>query len=179
MPDQVKTFDSQNVQYETRRRVAYHTGMFGALILLAAAILLLIATNVRHPFSWLAGIGTVCLLPIAYLGYRIYRLSQVVWYIKISSEHVEGYDYARRKVRLAWPTIKQIEISGNELTITTHDGRFITLPPDFTEFSAVGHCLFDHAQAKDVAIYVEGRAWDSLSVYTLFPFLEGDEPAAF
>lgn len=179
MADHSSSFDSQNVQYKTRRRIAYHTGIFGTLILLSAAVLLLITTNVRHPFSWLAGIGTVCLLPIAYLGYRIYRLSQIVWYVKISPDHVEGYDYARRKIRVQWPQIKHLEITNSELTITTKNGRFLTLPPDFADFAAVGHLLFDYSQDRDIPVYIDGVPWHSLSAYTLFPFLEDDEPAAF
>lgn len=174
-----RSFDSQQVQYDTRRQIALHTGMFGLLVVLSLGVLLIVTASVRHPVSWMVGVGTVCLLPVTYVGYRIYRLSQIVWFIKITPERLEGYDYARRKIRLPWKAIRCIDINRGELTVTSRDGRFITLPPDFTEFSAVGHLLFDEAEQRRIPIFIDGRAWESLSIYTLFPFLNDDKPAAF
>ena len=174
-----RSFDSQQVQYATRRQIAVQTGMFGLMVILSLALLLIVTTSVQHPISWMVGMGTLCVLPITYIGYRIYRLTQVVWYIKITPERLEGYDYARRKIRLSWTKIRCIDISGHELTVTAEDGRFITLPPDFSAFSTVGHLLFEEAQQRRIPVFIDGHAWDSLSIYRLFPFLKDDRPAAF
>jgi hypothetical protein len=179
MARKTATFNSHDIRYETRRRIAFHTGIFAMAVVLSCGLLLVVGTNVRHPVNWFVGLGMVCLLPTLYLGYRIYRLSQVVWYIKVTPDQLEGYDYARRKIRISWTDIARIDITAHALTVISTDGRFITLPSNFSEFSTVGHLLFDAAREKEIRVCIDGRAWDALSIYALFPFLEDDQRAAF
>lgn len=179
MTNRCKIFDSQQVQHSIRRRIAYHTGIFTAVVLLALGLFLVLTSNARQPVLWGTGLVVFFGLPIAYLGYRIYQLSQVVWHIELSDQYVEGYDYARRKIRLAWDRISRIDLSNHALTLYDTEGHYITLPSEFTAFADVGHLIFDQAEQREIPLYVDGQSWQTLDVRTLFPFLEDDTPAAF
>lgn len=180
MSDEYQSFDSPDVQRSTRRGIALHTGLLFAGLLLTVGCVLLFAGRPRYPNSWSVIAALVGAGPVGYLGLRLYRLSHVVWLVKLYDERIEGYDYARRKIILSLDRLKRIDLqSDSSLLLTGETGATIRIPGEFTDFPDVAHEVIAHCDTDRADVYVENRHLERLPVVHLLPQTEGDEPATY
>lgn len=180
MSGHYQAFDSKDVRVTTRRHIAYHTGLLFGVLFLTLGGILLIAGRARYPAWWGLVIGAAGLVPGSYFGLRIFRLSHVVWLVKLFEDRVEGFDYARRKMVLHWSAVRRVDFQhDHSILLTGEHGTTIRVPATFDEFPALAHAVFAKLNPAAVSIRINGRGLDELSVRTFFPEAEGDEPAAY
>lgn len=171
-----EVFDNEQVQLLTRKQAA---GMFVVpLSVLGVGLLLLILSREGHLGELLAGslIFPAWLFTLAFLVRRILRLRRLVWCLKLSDTLVAGYDYARRQTCMPWSEVQRIDLTAGGLVIEGSEGRVLELSPLFTDFAALSHRVVQYAEQHGIPVYVDGRPWEEVDVYRLFPFLEEGLP---
>lgn len=175
-----QVFDSKDVRVTTRRHIAYHTGLLFGVLFLTLGGILLVAGRARYPTWWSLVIGAAGLVSGSYFGLRVFRLSHVVWLVKLFENRIEGFDYARRKMVMPWSAVRRVDFQhDHSILLTGENGTTIRVPATFDEFPALAHAVFAKLNPTAVSIRINGRGLDELSVRTLFPEAEGDEPAAY
>ena len=180
MSGQYQAFDSKDVRVTTRRQIAYHTGLLFGVVFLTVGGMLLVAGRARYPTWWSLVIGAAGLVPGGYFGLRVYRLSHVVWLVKLFEDRIEGFDYARRKMALGWSAVRRVEFQhDHSILLAGENGTTIRVPASFDEFPALSHAIFAKLNPAAVSVRINGRGLNELSVRTLFPEAEGDEPATY
>jgi hypothetical protein len=124
----------------------------------------------------LAGVLIVAsgLLAARLLARRFGRLRRIVWCVKISDRRIEGYGYNRRKIAFDWLQVHRVELTEAGLTVVGPDSQCIDVPHLFPDFAELSHRIVGHAEFYGVPIFIDGRPWQSLDVYALFPFLADD-----
>ena len=170
-----EVFENDEVQWRTRRHAALLTSMATAAILLTVGVALTAwADLIALPLAsgalaliWAsAGIGLA-------VGFR--RLRRMAWCVKVSEAGIVCYDYARRPVRLGWDCIERIDLLRAGLLIVGPAPCLVVVSHLFPDFPALSHSLVDQAEAHGVSVYVDGRPWQSLDVYSHFPELTEGE----
>lgn len=175
-----QSFDSPDVQRSTRRSIALHTGLLFGGLLLTTGCILLISGRPRYPNSWSVIAAVVGAGPLGYVGLRLYRLSHVVWLVKLYDERIDGYDYARRKITVSLDRLKRIDLqSDSSLLLTADSGATIRIPGAFTDFPDLAHAVIARCDTDRTDVYVENRPLERLPVAHLLPQTEGDEPATY
>lgn len=176
MAEWYEVFDNEQVQFDTRKRVAR---LVGALVVLAGAVVGLLPV-LWHllPSALLAvGIGGGLLLGVFVWASRAFlQLRSVVWCIKLSVHRVVGYDYARRKAVLPWTEVERVELDAAGLLIVGapregRPGRVLRIPFLFPDFAHLSHRVAEYAEAHGLPICVDGRPWQLLDVSALYPFM--------
>ncbi|MEX0821705.1 MAG: hypothetical protein WD021_06135 [Rhodothermales bacterium] len=167
-------YENVDVQRITRSKAAGVTGLV-AVVLLVGVIPITLGLEGTIPL-WVAvpfalGIWT------AYAAWWIRRLEQlrrVVWCVKISREEIAGYDYARRRIIIPWPDVERVEIGESDLTIYGPPATSLEITHLFEDFPEVSHRVIENARRHDLPVFVNGKPWQQLDVYEVFPFLSSD-----
>ena len=174
-----EVFDNEQVQLATRRQAAKLTAwvVVGVLCTVAALIfghagyVSMPLAGVFFLFFWLAVVRV--------FARRMRRLRRVVWCLKLSDRHLVGYDYTRRKTVLDWTKLQRVEIGSEGLVLRGPELCFFEISHQFPDFAHLSHRILYYAEFYDVPIYVDGRPWQDVDVYHLFPFLDqGAAPSA-
>lgn len=171
-----EVFDDEHVQFRVRRRAARQVAsMLAALAALACGGVILSEAwgSGWGAFGFAALLGLVAVIATAA---SLARLRGIVWCIKLSSHHVVGYDYARRRIALEWDDVELVDVTDQALLIV---GRptgphipTLLVPSRFASYVALSHRIIRYAEAHAVPVCVEGRPWQLLDVEALFPFLQ-------
>lgn len=171
MADWYEVFDNEQVQLLTRKRVAALGG--GAVVLL---VLTLVALALAHrglvPLPVLAafvGGGWAAAALVALV--RLRRLRRVVWCVKLSDARIVGYDYARHKTPLDWHDVARIELAPQGLLLVGPGRLSLVIPHLFPEYATLSHRVVAYAERHQIPVFVDGRPWELLDVYAVFPFL--------
>ena len=176
MAEWYEVFDNEQVQFDTRRRVAR---LGGALVVLTGAVVGLLPV-LWHllPSGLLAiGIGGGLLLGVfAWASRAFLQLRSVVWCVKLSVHRIVGYDYARRKAVLSWTEVERVELDAAGLLIVEapaegRPGRVLRIPFLFPDFAHLSHRVVEYAEAHGLPVCVDGRPWQLLDVSALYPFM--------
>lgn len=176
MAEWYEVFDNEQVQFETRKRVAR---LAGALTVLVAATLGLAPVLAHVLSSALLAIGLaggLLLGTLVWSSRAFMRLRSVMWCVKLSVHRVVGYDYARRKAVLPWTEVERIELDDEGLLIIgapreARPGRMLRIPYLFPDFSRLSHRVVEYAEAHGLPVCVDGRPWQFLDVTTVYPFM--------
>lgn len=169
-----EVFDNEEVQLQARRQAAQLTALAVATILLTFTLTALGIERIL-PLPAVAGLllaiwfGTVW-----WIGSRMRRLRRIVWCIKLSEERVVGYDYTRRKAVLAWDQIHRVELTPNGLLLTGAAPFSFEIPHLFPDFATLSHRIVHYAEQHGVPVLIDGKPWEAIDVYRLFPFLADD-----
>jgi hypothetical protein len=182
MAEWYEVFDNEQVQLDTRKRVAR---LAGALVVLVGAVVGLAPVLLHLSASPLLVLGLVggALLGLAVWASRAFlRLRSVVWCIKLSVHRVVGYDYARRKAVLPWTDVERVELDAQGLLIAGapgegRPGRLLRVPFLFPDFARLSHRVVEYAEAHGLPVCVDGRPWQFLDVSVLYPFMAAYEIA--
>lgn len=176
MSDWYEVFDNEQVQFDTRKRVARLVGTLVVVLGAIAGAIPLILLHTPFPLLGLglAGCGIVGVLVWASRAFL--RLQSVVWCVKLSVHRVVGYDYARRKSVLSWTEVERIELDATGLVIAQRPpegrpGRVLRIPYLFPDFAPLSHRVVEYAEAHGLPVCVNGRPWQLLDVSTLYPFM--------
>lgn len=182
MAEWYEVFDNEQVQLDTRKRVARLAGavvvLVGAAVGLAPVLLYLLPSALLA----VALVGGALLGVFAWASRAFLRLRSVVWCIKLSVHRVVGYDYARRKAVLPWTEVERIELDAGGLVIAGvpregRPGRVLRIPFLFPDFARLSHRAVEYAEAHGLPVCVEGRPWQLLDVSALYPFMASYEIA--
>lgn len=171
MPSRPATFDADEVHFRTRRQALRLSGLAAATAAgTLLAVLLAYAGTVSAP---LAGVA-VCLSWVGTVWWTARqrrRLRRVVWCVKLSREGAEGYDYARRRVRLRWEQVRRVELASGGLRLVGPPPCFMHVPALFPDYVELGHQVADHAEGRAIPICIDGRPYEQMDVYGAFPDL--------
>jgi hypothetical protein len=182
MAEWYEVFDNEQVQLDTRKRVARLAGavvvLVGAVVGLAPVLLHLLPS----PLLAVALSAAALLGVFAWASRAFLRLRSVVWCIKLSVHRVVGYDYARRKTVLPWTEIERVELDAGGLVIAGapregRPGRVLRIPFLFPDFARLSHRAVEYAEAHGLPVCIEGRPWQLLDVSALYPFMASYEIA--
>ncbi len=174
MPHWYEVFDNEEVQRLSRKRaaalIALATTLFvGTLTLLVMNREGVVSTTPAGTLitsSWLAAAW--------WITRRLRRLRRLVWCVKLSDNRIEGYDYTRRKTVFEWREVERLELTRHGLVVIGPDECSLEIPHLFPEYALLSHRVVQYADAYGIPIFVNGRPWEDLDVYALFPFLEAD-----
>ena len=177
MSDWYEVFDNEQVQFETRKRVARLVALLVVVVGAVASAVPLILLHTPFP---LFGLGLAILILLGVLGWAsqaFLHLRSVVWCVKLSVHRVVGYDYARRKTVLSWTEVERIELGADGLLIAQvpsegRASRVLRIPFLFPDFASLSHRIVEYAEAHGLPICVNGRPWQLLDVSALYPFME-------
>ncbi len=167
-------YDNVEVQRVTRKQAAAATAI---VTVFGAAGLAAVVLGIDGPLPLWVGLGAAVAAWAAltvWMLRRYQRLRRIVWCIKFSDAEVVGYDYARRRITIPWVKVERLEIGGDSLTIVGPQPASLEITHLFAEFAQVSHCIMRYAERHGVPVFVDGRPWQQLDVYDLFPFLSED-----
>jgi hypothetical protein len=176
MPDWYEVYDDEQVQLRTRQRVGWLSTAAVAALAVGLGSLPLAVLFAPAPILAAAAILGGILAALSVLGWQVNRLRRVVWCLKLSVHRVVGYDYARRKTELPWPSVERVEVDGGGLLL-------VGVPPPsgptpalrvshlFPDYPTLSHRVVEYAEAHGVPVCIEGRPWQLLDVRVLYPFL--------
>lgn len=172
MPHWFEVFDNEKVQLMSRNRAAalIATGM----TLLAGTFLLMAMHHEGILSTAVAGllITTSWLGTLWWIARRLRRLRRLVWCVKLSEDRIVGYDYTRKKTVLHWIRVSRLELAREGLVVVGPDDCSLEIPHLFPEYATLSHRIVRYADNYGIPIFVNGRPWEDLDVYALFPFLE-------
>ncbi|MEP0548496.1 MAG: hypothetical protein ABJF88_16285 [Rhodothermales bacterium] len=176
MSDWYEVFDNEQVQFDTRRRVARLVGVLVVVLGAIAGAIPLILLYVPFPFVALGLVGLVVAGILAWASRAFLRLRSVVWCVKLSVHRVVGYDYARRKSVLPWTEVERVELDAAGLVIAQapaegRPGRVFRIPHLFPDFPRLSHRVVEYAEAHGLPVCVDGRPWQLLDLSALYPFM--------
>lgn len=176
MSDWYEVFDNEQVQFDTRKRVARLVGTLVVVLGAIAGAIPLILLHTPFPLLGLGLAGCGILGVLVWASRAFLRLQSVVWCIKLSVHRVVGYDYARRKSVLPWTEVERIELDATGLVIAQiptegRPGRVFRIPYLFPDFAPLSHRVVEYAEAHGLPVCVNGRPWQLLDVSTLYPFM--------
>lgn len=178
MSNWYEVFDNEEVQWHARRQATRLT------MAAAAAVLITFCIAVLALDGWLALPIAGGLLVTTWLGAvygisrRLRRLRRVVWCIKLSEERVVGYDYTRHKAVMAWAKIQRAELTRDGLLLVGEGACTFHIPHLFPDFAVLSHRVVYYAEQHGVPVFLDGRPWQDLDVYRVFPFLADAAPKA-
>ncbi|MDQ7041788.1 MAG: hypothetical protein Q9M35_12700 [Rhodothermus sp.] len=168
MPESL-VFEDERVLRQLRRQAAWTVavaavGFIGGLVLLSLMR--------RYQIADLPTAGMLCLGwggLTAWAALRLYRLQQHIWRLQLSATALTGYDYGRHAWRIDWSLLDHVELTDQDLRITTRDGRRFVIPGCHADFPELGHALVDKAERLGCPLYVNGRPFEALDIRTLLP----------
>lgn len=167
-------YDNVEIQLITRKQAAVVTGL-AAVVLAVALLCLVLGAMGRLPFvpSFLAAV--VASSSFAWwLMRRIRRLRRIVWCVKLSREEVVGYDYARHRRAIPWRKVERIELGDDGLTVVGPQPFELQIAHVFREFPQVSHRVIHYADRYGIPVFVNGKPWQHINIYDVFPFLADD-----
>ena len=180
MADWYEVFDNEQVQLDTRQRVAQLVVMVAVGLALAVGSVPVMSYYLPSPLL-AVGLGGALLLGIAVWASQLFlRLRSVVWCVKLSVHRIVGYDYARRKSTIPWTRVERIDLDPRGLVIAEapHEsipGRVLCIPHLFPDYAALSHRVVEYAEAHGLPVCVNGRPWQFLDVPTLYSFMSDYE----
>ncbi len=172
MPHWYEVFDNEEVQLLSRKRAAALIAL--AMTLIAVTLTLLAMSREGVAPTALAGvlITSSWLATAWWTARRLRQLRRLVWCVKLSENRIVGYDYTRRKTVLDWRKVERLELTRHGLIVVGPDECSLEIPHLFPEYATLSHRIVRYADAYGIPIFVNGRPWEDLDVYALFPFLE-------
>jgi hypothetical protein len=176
MSDWYEVFDNEQVQFDTRKRVARLVGVLVVLLGTIAGTIPLILLYVPFPVLALGLVAFAVMGLLAWASRAFLRLRSVVWCVKLSVHRVVGYDYARRKSVLSWTEVERVELDPAGLVIAQaptegRPGRVLRIPHLFPDFPRLSHRVVEYAEAHGLPVCVDGRPWQLLDLSALYPFM--------
>jgi hypothetical protein len=173
--DWYEVYDHEGVQLLTRQRVGWLLAAAVAVLLIAIVSVPVALQYAPVPLALLA-VAAGFFVAIALLSRRLLRLRRVVWCVKLSVHRIVGYDYARRKLMLPWPSVERVEVDAEGLLVVGPPGGpggpvVLRIPHLFADYPRLSHRVVEYAEAHGVPVCVEGRPWQLVDLSTLYPFM--------
>ncbi|NBB73848.1 MAG: hypothetical protein GVY35_09230 [Bacteroidetes bacterium] len=169
-------FDASHIQRSIRHRMFRLDVLLCGIGFLTLAALFVGRAGALSP-PGVAGFLTGSLLLIGALIWRRRHLARTIWCVKVSPEGVVGYDCARRKMRIRWTDVEQIDVTDEALLVIESPYRFVTISVSFFDYPTLSHCVLAYAEPHDIPLALEGHLVNDLNVYALYPFLTDEPPA--
>lgn len=169
-----EVYDNQDVLLSTRQRVGRLTTIYSLATLTIAAVAPLLIVHVRGGV-WVAGFcGVALLFGGLYVYHALRKLGAVAWCVKLSIHHLFA-DFGRRRTTIPWSSVTRLDVDDEGLIVVGLDEngapQRLRIPNAFPRFSQLSHRMVEYAEAHNRPIFVEGRPWELLDPYELYPFL--------
>lgn len=173
-----EVYDNVDIQSMTRKRAAALTGVV-TIVIMVSITALAVGMEGSLPLPAAALIIVLAWAGFAWWCTRRYRsLRRQVWCVKLSQQEIVGYDYARRRSELEWLHVECIDIGDSALLVVGPGHLTLEIAHLFPDFAELSHRILYYAESYDVPVHVNGRPWEQLDVYSLFPFLQLDTPSS-
>jgi len=176
MAEWYEVFDNEQVQFETRKRVARLAGILTVLVAAALGLVPVLAQVLSSTLLAIGLAGGLLLGTLVWSSRAFIRLRSVMWCVKLSVHRVVGYDYARRKAVLPWTEVERVELDNEGLLIVgapreARTGRMLRIPYLFPDFPRLSHRVVEYAEAHGLPVCIDGRPWQFLDIRTVYPFM--------
>lgn len=171
MPHWFEVFDNETVQLMGRKRAAALIAL--GMTLIGVTLLLMVMSHEGIVATEVAGL----LITTSWLGTlwwtlkRLRQLRRLVWCVKLAEDRIVGYDYTRRKTMLHWIHVERLELTHEGLLVVGPDDCTLEIPHLFPEYATLSHRIVQYAEHYGIPVFVDGRPWEDLDVYALFPGL--------
>ncbi|MEM1126964.1 MAG: hypothetical protein AAGI71_09960 [Bacteroidota bacterium] len=171
-----EVFDNEEVQFVTRKQA----GQISALVV-TASVLTVMGLSMGFmgalPLAFVVAVlAAFWLAAFGWIVQRLHTLRQVMWCLKISDERVVGYNYLRQATTLEWDATKDLHLKERGVLLEGADGHSIFIPHLYSDFHRISHRLLQHALWNGTPLFVNGRDWQQVDVYELYPFLQPAYP---
>ncbi len=169
-----EVYDNVDVQLMTRKRAAAMTGAVTLAIMFSIAML---AVGMEGSLPLTMSLG---LIVAGWSGFtwwclhRRRRLRSLVWCVKLSDREIVGYDYARRKSALDWLDVERIDLRETALVVVGRGGVYLQIAHLFPEFAELSHRIMSYGDHYSIPVFIDGRPWQQLNVYDVYPFLAAE-----
>ncbi len=169
-----EVYDNQDVLLATRQRVGRLTTGYGIASIAVAAVAPLLIVHVPHG-PWIAvGVAGVLLAAGLVVLQALRELRAVAWCVKLSFHHLLG-DFGRRRTTMPWTSVARVEVDDDGLVVVGSDDngapQRLRIPSAFPRFAHLSHRVVEYAEAHHRPIFVDGRPWQHLDLYRIYPFL--------
>ena len=167
-------YDNVEIQLITRKQAAAVTAL-AAVVLAFSLFCLALGLSGLVPFwASIMAAGAASGSFSVWLVGRVRQLRRIVWCVKLSKEEAVGYDYARRRITIPWRQVERIEIGDGSLTIVGPQATSLEVTHHFRDFAQVSHRVVHYADRFGIPVFVNGKPWQHINVYDLYPFLADD-----
>ena len=169
-----EVYDNVQVHLLTRKQAAKMTAT-ATVVLIFAIGCMAFGLEGTLPFLVAAPVGVSALVLFAWRSTKqLRRLRRIVWCIKLCDREIVGYDYARRKVVIAWSSAERIEVGDRSLVVVGPKSDSLEIAHLFPDFSEVSHRIAHYAESHRVPLFILGKPWQQLDLYDVYPFLSED-----
>lgn len=166
-----EVFDNEQVRLLTGKQAATLTVVPVSVLAATFVLVAMSRSGLLSEVTAGALIFPAWLGSLVWMVRRVLRLRRLVWCLKLSDEAIGGYDYARRQTVIRWDDVQRIQLTENGLIVEGPEGRSLEISHLFPDFYILSHRIFQYAEANGVALYVNGRPWEEVDVYALYPML--------
>ena len=172
-----EVFDNEEVQLYARKQ-ATHLTVCAAVTVLATLFGTALGLEGWLPMPAVGGLLILTWLgAVHWMARRMRKLRRLVWCLKLSEERIVGYDYTRRKAIMDWHRVQRVDLTGDGLVIVGPELFAFEIPHLFPDFAALSHRVVYYAEGHGIPVSIDGKPWEELDVYQLFPFL-ADDPSS-
>jgi hypothetical protein len=168
----IEIYDSEEVQWLLRQKVAGLSATIGAAVSIAVFVASMAGLNALPYPHLLVAIGCMAAGGAVVVGFRLAAMRSLVWCVKLSPQKIMGYNHSRKSVVFAWSDVDHVAISEDAVSVVAKGGIVIDIPTAFDDFTYVSHRILDLAELHRRPIFVGGRAITDLDVFHLLPELQ-------
>lgn len=173
-----EVYDNVDVQLMARKRAATMTAVVTFVIMFSITCL---AVGLEGSLPLLVVVPLIAAAWLVFAWWAAFRyrsLRRLVWCVKLSDLEIVGYDYARRKSEIEWRDVVRIEITDRALVVVGSGLTVLEISHLFADFAELSHRLVNYAEDYGVPVHVDGRPWQQIDIYDVFPFLTADTPSS-
>ncbi len=173
-----EVYDNVDVQLMARKRAATMTAVVTLVIMFSITGL---AVGLEGSLPLLVVVPLIGGAWLAFAWWSVLRyrsLRRLVWCIKLSDAEIVGYDYARHKSEVDWRSVVRVEIADSALLIVGSGQVALEISHLFADYADLSHCVVNYAERYGIPVHVDGRPWQQIDVYDVFPFLTADTPSS-
>ena len=173
-----EVYDNVDVHLMTRKRAAAMTAIVTLVIMFSIASLAVgLEGSVPLPIAGLLIVAAWIVFGW-WCALRYRSLRRQVWCVKLSDIEIVGYDYARRRSDVEWCRVARVEIGDAALFVVGRSGLTLEIAHLFQDFAELSHRIMHYAERYGIPVYIDGRPWQQLDVYDVYPFLHVDTPSS-
>ncbi|MEL6445507.1 MAG: hypothetical protein AAF089_10800 [Bacteroidota bacterium] len=173
MPDWYEVFDNEQALVQTRERVGQLT--IGTSLLAGAVVSFapLVVLHFDHGLVWAGLMAAVLAAALGWAALDYLHQRCVVWCVKLSMQHVIGYDFARRTLELDWTNVARVELDAEGLLLVGEPSEkplptVLKIPHSYPAFATLSHRIVEYAEAHHVPVHVDGQPLETLDVDSIF-----------
>jgi hypothetical protein len=173
MSEWYEVFDDERGLHEARVRIGRRAVLFGVVGVALGVSAFVLPAGGGDRVALVAALAAAASALWLVRGLR--QIRDLVWCVKLSVRRVIGYDLTQKRMALAWPDVDCVEIDRRGMLIRGRDETGsvcrLRVAPAFPDYVRLAHRFVDYAEAYSRPVYIDGRPWQLLDLYAVYPFL--------